>query len=568
MTMRGLLFCLLLIFTPLHAIAAERINSFDVTIDVQRDGDIVVTEVINVTAEGRNIRRGIFRDLPRHYKKGGVNLPYQYKVRRVERNGKREPRAIERSGNAFRIRIGDADVFLPHGEHEYRIEYLVKNQVRYFEGYDEIYWNATGNFWRFPIEHASARIVLPEGAEILQQSGYTGPIGNAGGAYQYARDGGAHVFSTTSQLPQRHGLTVAVGFEKGAVDPPSASDKRAEWWQRNASVVVLAGGFGIVSLFYAVAFRKVGRDPMKGPIFPRYEPPEGYSPAAVHQIYNRRISGHKALIASLMHLAVKDRIKIDSEGKKKTVLNWTADPGVKHPFEVEALLEEKLFDGGASVTLKDKYNANFTNAYEHYRKALVKNYGAPYFKWNIGFLLIAFAISGVAIFFALSNSVVWTIWHSLAVGALLFLNAVFSYLMPVPSPLGQEIRTHIEGFRLYLKTAEQLQLNAVKVGSDAPPPMSVERYEKFLPYAIALGVERPWTKHFERLIPEEAANYTPRWGNVRGGRYDSIGGLNSALMSNISSGVSSSLPQSSSSSGSGGGGFSGGGGGGGGGGGW
>ena len=47
-----------------------------------------------------------------------------------------------------------------------------------------------------------------------------------------------------------------------------------------------------------------------------------------------------------------------------------------------------------------------------------------------------------------------------------------------------------------------------------------------------------------------------------------LSGLNDALISSISSGVSSALPQSSSSSGSGGGGFSGGGGGGGGGGGW
>jgi uncharacterized membrane protein len=97
--------------------------------------------------------------------------------------------------------------------------------------------------------------------------------------------------------------------------------------------------------------------------------------------------------------------------------------------------------------------------------------------------------------------------------------------------------------------------------------MSKQRYETFLPYAVALGVEKPWTHHFERLLPREAENYSPGWVGFSSGHH-SLSGLNNSLISSMSSGVSSALPQSSSSSGSGGGGSSGGGGGGGGGGGW
>jgi uncharacterized membrane protein len=106
------------------------------------------------------------------------------------------------------------------------------------------------------------------------------------------------------------------------------------------------------------------------------------------------------------------------------------------------------------------------------------------------------------------------------------------------------------------------------VGSDAPPPMSTERYERFLPYAVALDVEKPWTKYFEKTLPAEAAAYSPAWGHFGSRSFGSVGGMNDAIMSSMNTGVSSSLPQSSSSSGGGGGGFSGGGGGGGGGGGW
>jgi uncharacterized membrane protein len=117
-----------------------------------------------------------------------------------------------------------------------------------------------------------------------------------------------------------------------------------------------------------------------------------------------------------------------------------------------------------------------------------------------------------------------------------------------------------------METAEKLQLNAVTPGSQAPPPLTKERYEQFLPYAVALDVEKPWTKHFEKLLPQEASTYHPTWAGIGAGQ--SFASMSDSMVSNISSGVSSSLPQSSSSSGGGGGGSSGGGGGGGGGGGW
>jgi uncharacterized membrane protein YgcG len=148
------------------------------------------------------------------------------------------------------------------------------------------------------------------------------------------------------------------------------------------------------------------------------------------------------------------------------------------------------------------------------------------------------------------------------------LNIAFMYFIPAPTQLGQDIRTQIQGFRLYMETAEALQLNAVKIGSDIPPPMTTQRYETFLPYAVALGVEAPWTHHFERLLPKEAASYYPAWAVGGWSSSHAFTGISQALVSNMNSGVSSAMPQSSSSSGSGGGGFSGGGGGGGGGSGW
>jgi uncharacterized membrane protein len=113
--------------------------------------------------------------------------------------------------------------------------------------------------------------------------------------------------------------------------------------------------------------------------------------------------------------------------------------------------------------------------------------------------------------------------------------------------------------------------------------MSEEIFERYLPYAIGLGVEEPWSEAFEghmaKMLPpgEHRSSYSPRW-------YSGSSSWNSTTFSTsagglvgaVSAGVARASPPSSSgssgsfSSGGGfsGGGFSGGGGGGGGGGGW
>ncbi len=567
MTMRLLLIALFALVWPALAQAREQINDFSVDIEVRKSGDIVVAETIVVVSEGNQIRRGIFRDLPRYYEKNGSKLLYGYDVIRVTRDGRREPYAVEREGNAFRIRIGDADIFLPDGAHSYMIEYAVKNQVRYFDGYDEIYWNVTGNYWNFPIESARARVTLPGGAGAIQTAAYTGDLGDAESAYRYEFAGGAHVFETTRALARREGLTVAVGFDKGLVDPPSPDDLRAEWLQRNASALVLSAAIALLSLFYCWAYIRAGRDPAKGPVFPRYEPPHGLSPAAVHHVYHRAFSGHQALIATMLNLAVKDRVTIDVQSKKKTKLTLL-DGSDERLSVAERNFLTGVFNRREELTLGDGYDASFTAAYNAFRKEVGKRFGADYFRWNTGYLILGLLLTVGSIVAAIALATQFSVWVLGGAGVLITMFVAFAYFIPAPTLRGQQTRVAIEGFRLYLKTAEKIYLDAVKPGGDAPPPMTVERYERFLPYAVALGVEEPWTRHFEKLIPEEAANYQPRWAHMRSGHYGSLHGLNKALVAGMATGVTSALPQSSSSSGSGGGGFSGGGGGGGGGGGW
>src|SRR5690606_3364495 len=81
---------------------------------------------------------------------------------------------------------------------------------------------------------------------------------------------------------------------------------------------------------------------------------------------------------------------------------------------------------------------------------------------------------------------------ALAAGSIVLITVVFAVLMRAPTIQGRKVMDQIDGFKLYLETAEKNRLNIV-----GAPPMTIERFERILPYAIALGVEKPWSEHFD-----------------------------------------------------------------------
>ena len=145
--------------------------------------------------------------------------------------------------------------------------------------------------------------------------------------------------------------------------------------------------------------------------------------------------------------------------------------------------------------------------------------------------------------------------------------ALMFFLLGAPTLQGAKVLSRIEGFKLYMETAETNRLNM----RDAPQ-MSEELYERYLPYAAGLGVEEPWSRawaaHLARVSPDRKHDYHPTWYRGRSWTPDRIGSATAASVAAVSAAMASAMPQPKSSSGSSGGGFSGGGGGGGGGGGW
>jgi uncharacterized membrane protein len=132
---------------------------------------------------------------------------------------------------------------------------------------------------------------------------------------------------------------------------------------------------------------------------------------------------------------------------------------------------------------------------------------------------------------------------------------------------GRKLLDRVEGFRTFLSATEGDRLVRMY-----PVERTPELFEKFLPYALALDVEQPWSEQFSEILQKSSQEgregYSPRW--YSGSAWDSgrINSFGSAIGSTLAGAISASSTAPGSSSGGGGGGSSGGGGGGGGGGGW
>ncbi|RKQ69368.1 putative membrane protein DUF2207 [Litorimonas taeanensis] len=583
--LRSLLCMAILLFAVTNTAAEERYTSYDIQIEVEKSGAITVTETINLIAENDQIKRGIFRELPRYYSFLDVKLENDYQLLSIKRNGKAENYTVIENGNAVTWRIGRADYILPVGPHSYEIKYRVPEQIRRHRDdesgpdRDELYWNATGSYVLFPVEKASATIIFPEGANIIDAAAYIGRYGENRKNYTQQIQGNVVSFSTTQGLLPREGLTVSAAIKPNIIAPMSAERKRELEWIRNGGKVVLGlGGVGLF-LYYIMMWNRVGRDPVKPPVFPRYAPPKGYSPAAVHFIHFKGFRKMDAMTALMMGLSLRDVLDIKAEKKKTTIISAPENIPQAQLLSDETQFMKVFFPKKhpEKIVLDRKTDARFYKRVIRFKSYLRKKYSHDYHRSNAGWGLLGIILSVVMVFVVLSLPV--SLSGAMVGGFILLiaaLNILFFILLRAPTKKGAQINSEIDGFKLYLNTAEEKRINTANPIGDRPPLMTVELYERFLPYAVALGVEKPWTKQFEKTLPLEAKEYRPRYAH--GSLIDGKGGnpfkMSEALATAMTAGVAAAAPVSQSSSsggfssGSGGGGFSGGGGGGGGSGGW
>ena len=627
--LRWFLFCLLIVSGLSSLQAEEAILDFQSEIVVDRSGGLSVTERIRVRAEGDEIKRGIFRDFPQLYKKRyGLTERRPFEVLSVTRNGEPEPFHIQKENAGTRLYIGAEDVMLPRGaEQVYVLKYQTSRQLLTSAEKDELYWNVTGNEWNFPIKRAAAIVLLPEGIEAGELNGYTGLAGEKGKNVISKKEPGRVFFETTQGLALHEGLTISVIWRPGQLDP--VAYEKPNPLEGNT---MLIGGLSLIFLGFGIylgGWILVGRDPRRGVIIPRWEPPVGWSAAALRFLMEMGFDD-KCFTAGVLSLAAKGRVKI-TETSRKVYRLERSERGGPDLADDEQALYQKLLGERKSLDLKSSNHATVSGARSALRSILTKKIKGRFFHGNfwewflgllpcligVGLILLSadqapealflvlwlsiwsagtagLVISGISslrtgnwgsglgsLLFSLPFVAGWAAgmfffwesagpWATLCFVVSIIVSVIFHRLMKAPTKEGRQILDEIDGFREYLQVAEEDRLNL-----ENPPEKTPELFERFLPFALALGVEQEWSQKFDAILKSvgestQSGSYQPSFysGSSTGMDGMMTGAALGAAMTSALTTASTAPSSSSGGGGGGGGGSSGGGGGGGGGGGW
>lgn len=481
------------LFAPTLALAqsaegAEQITHFDVMATIGKDRKVIVEETIEYDF-GDHERHGIYRYIPTGYDRNGAKFYLLLNVDSVTQDGKPANYEESSSLDTVNIKIGDADKYLT-GKHTYVIRYTTKRALNEFPADDAIewYWNVTGNGWDVPILASTLRMRGP--GEKKDAICFTGVYGSTEKACSIAQNKDVHEVRLTRPLEAHEGLTVAYRFPLSSVDPISTQDKIWFWLIDNAWA---ATPFVVFVIMYVIWFFK-GRDPKgRGTIIAQYEEPRGMNALQMVGMLNESIPS-RAVTALILDLARRGYLHVEYEGAKNKTMFLVKDREADGKMDDA---ETKLFAGifaegdrvDTSEGVDDLYQA--VESARAYTMAYLKELG--YYPQNPA------VVRGLWYAAAFVVPIVLVMGGSVFFGPLMVVSGVvsgfimlfFAHFMPRVTREGAVVREEILGFKKFLSVTEEKRL----AFSDAPEKKP-EQFARFLPAAVAFGVEKKWANQF------------------------------------------------------------------------
>jgi hypothetical protein len=573
----GCALCLaaLCLIAPSAAAQRERITRYNSDVDVRDDGSMLVRETIQVVSAGIQIRHGIYRDFPTRYRdRFGNRYVVGFELVSATRDGAPEISRVEDVSNGKRIYLGSAGDLLANGTHVYTITYTTSRQLGFFRDHDELFWNVTGNGWAFLIERASATVRLPERIprDRVSLGGYTGLQGSlTEDLATVSNSDGSFSFAANHELGPREGLTILLSFPKGYFAEPTASEKFQYFVNDNLDAVVIGAGLAAILIYYLIVWTLVGRDPAPGVIVSLYEPPDGFSPAAMRYLA-RMGYDNKAFAAAVLDLAVKGYLQIREQAGSYTL--YLKNNKARNLSPDENAVAAKLFDGRDEIWLHNENHVQISASMAALKAWLKATELKIYFVTNGKYLIPAIVLSVVVLVGTIAAQgpqkmapaaflCVWlTVWSIVVAGLIIVVShlwasafqgghlkpgmmtqAIVLTLFSIPfiggeifglSALAAEtsivvvlalvatIALHVlfhyllkrptRAGRAVLDKIEGFKMFLGAVEGDrlnrmAEPEKTPEVFERYLPFALALDVEQAWAQKFSGILG--AAGQTP-----------------------------------------------------------
>jgi uncharacterized membrane protein YgcG len=547
----------------------RRLRNFQSEIVVLPNGTVDVTENITMQFIG-GPWHGINRFIPVEYTTSrGLNYSLFLDVKGITDDSGAKLRyetSRERHYLNLKIYIPDAD----NSTRIISIRYTVSDALKFLADHDEFYWNVTGDEWAVPIESAAAHVVFPQDTSGIRAKAFTGAYQSAGGDANVEILGTGVDVRARDVLPMHEGLTLAVAFDKGAVKEPSAFDLFLRTLRSNWAFFIPIAAFFLMFWWWWTR----GRDPRTRPIAAQYEPPDKLTPGEVGTLVDNSVD-LRDITASIVDLAVRGYVTIEEKQEshllglthsktyafhlKKTAGEWSS----LKPHE-QSLLAGIFTAGNAgdTVSLDDLHNTFYTNIPDIKNQIFGSLLGNGYYTHRpdsvraayLGFGLVAGVIGiggGVWLARQLGMQPLSFIVSGILMGLII---CIFGWFMPARTQAGVRALEGVLGFEDFLLHVESDRFNRMI--------KTPEMFEKFLPFAMALGVEKNWSKAFQGIYTQP-----PDWyqgGSFGPNFYPYMFANNLNSMSTLAGTAMTSAPRSADTSafggsGSGGGGFEGGG---------
>lgn len=546
--------------------AGSRILLLDSRVVMDEERLLSVQEHITLYNEGQ-YDDGFSRDFPGLLRDEEGRRISRLEIDQVTLNGQDVPWRLKQLPEGQRLLVSAGN--MPRGTSILTIAYTLDRQVVMAGEYEELEWQLPS--YPVAVEQAKYALQLPTilFRDKLLVAGFTRLEQEADSAvFHYIDAQGNIVFACDRSLEAEESLICSVAWPQDYLAPVSFVQNLGWLVRDNASAATTVTVLVLLLVWYLLVWSRRGRRPL-GRAVQVSTPPEQLSPAALRYLRCRGYD-NRAFTAAVLSLAVKGCLMIVEEEGKYALVSTGIRP-TNLPGDEGALLDSLFAEKTAVFPEKnlDLFNSARKVHRDHLSGQVRDNLLKLNRGWFYPAALLslaAAALSGLLLPAPITSSLGlagFVLWGSLAalvavrtlalvsslvdergVGAvflvlvleiiiaaligygwgswladsfdwltvvaavgIILTNAVFSRLLPAPTPEGQECLVHARGFGAWL-TSKNFEVLAG----------GLSRFEKYLPYTVALDISAKWGRRFG--VPRRKGTFSPRW--YQGSRWHTI----------------------------------------------
>lgn len=476
---------------------AEAIRELKTTIAILPSGNAEAVEDLKIDFGPAGKRNQFFRIFPTWYEPNDVDHKVELHVQNVTMdNGQQVPFESWPSGRELYLTVGDQDEPF-RGEHTFKIQYEILNAVHFAGATPRVLLSATGEQSPFPVDHAVVSVTPPKGTDLSRVKA-SSSLGD-GKEPTPGTVGDGQINFEASNIPPAQGMTISMELPSGSVVPHSVLHQLMWYLQKCYQFFALpVVTIMILSIWWWFYGRDPGAEKEKDPL--DWRPPDYLSPAEVGTLIDERCD-LSDVVSTLIDLAARGFINIKVIPYNGFLYMGNRDYEftlLKSPRDRELKPHEQMFLAALFGYSDTNYASAIKGSFAEYLPIMRQRVYSSLVIDGIfardpeidrrNFIAVGAAVVTVGIGLMLASSY-HTGGQATALGTILsgIILILAARAMPRRTSRGVTALAQLRRFRDAM--ASDKKEDVEKFAKDEP-----DAFNKFLSYAIVLGIADQWVK--------------------------------------------------------------------------